>query len=399
MFKRKCKFLFILVTLFILVSSFSLATVEPRTSSNDTDIMPISENVPNDTEHTNEEVPNEGTTSEPEIVYNDLYLASDNLEINQLVDGNVYAFANEVVVTGEVAGNLFICANKVTFEESAYIYSSLFVVASEVNISGYVCDVYSFANKFTLNANGYIGRDLNASANTITINGLVRRDAHINAATYNIPSDNGNLIGGNLEYSSTTKLDIAEGIVGGQIKYNEEVIYEVSIAEKVFDYIFDSINSLVYTFVVILLALWLAPKFVDRVSNMNIKKAFVSLGIGIVSPLVIIFALILLEFSSVASLVSVSAIFLFIAICMSGTAFASIYFGALFTKFAKWDGKLKFVLATLISTLAIWAISQMPYIGGIFGFLIALFGIGTLFVNVVYRKEIEIKEVDQEIKE
>lgn len=399
MFKRKCKFLFILVTLFILVSSFSIATTEPRISEDGNDIMPTSENTLNDTQSINEDTPNEGTTSEPEIIYNDLYLASDKLEIDQLVDGNVYAFANEVIVKGEIAGNLFIFANKVTFEESAYIYSSLFVVASEVNISGYVCDVYSFANKFTLNANAYVGRDLNVSANTINLNGLVRRDAHINATTYNIFSKNENLIGGNLEYSSTTELDIPEGIVGGEIKYNKETIHEERIIEKVFDYVFDAINGLVYTFVVLLLALWLAPKFVNRISNMNTKKAFISLGIGIMSPLFIMFALVFLVFSSIASLVSVSAIFLFIAICMSGTAFASIYFGALFAKLVKWDGKLKFVLASLISALAIWTISQIPYIGGIFGFLVALFGIGTLFVNTVYRKEIEKEKLDQEIKE
>lgn len=399
MFKRKCKFLFILVTLFILVSSFSLATTEPRTSENNNEINPISENTINDTQHIDEDIPNESTASEPEIVYNDLYLASDKLEINQLVDGNVYAFANEVVVTGEVAGNLFICANKVTFEESAYIYSSLFVVARDINISGYVCDVYAFADNFTLNTNAYIGRDLNVSANVINLSGIVRRDAHINAATYNISSENANLIGGNLEYSSSTKLDIAEGIVGGEIRHNEEVVYEESVVEKVFDYIFDALNCLVYTFVVILLALWLAPKFINRVSNMNTNKAFICLGIGLVSPLSIILALLLLLFSSVASLVSVSAILLFIAICMSGTAFASIYFGALLAKLAKWDGKLKFVLASLISALAIWTISQIPYIGGIFGFLVALFGIGTLFVNTVYRKEIEKEKLDHEIKE
>lgn len=396
MFKKKCKILFVLVFIVSLVSSFSLATVEPRTAEDNTNVMPISENTP---EIITEEDANETDSSDPEIVYNDLYLASDKLEIDQLVDGNVYAFANEVVVKGEIAGNLFICANKVTFEESSYIYSSLFVVASDVSISGYVCDVYAFANNFTLNSNAYIGRDLNVSANTITLNGIVRRDAHINAATYNISSENGNLIGGDLDYSSSTKLDIPEGIVSGEIRYNEEIVREETVFEKVFDYIFDAINSLVYTFVVILLALWLAPKFVNRVSNMNTKKASISLVIGIVLPFTIVFALILLLFSSVASLVSLSAMFLFVAICMSSTAFASIYFAALFTRLIKWNGKLKFVLASLISALAIWAISQIPYIGGIFGFLVSLFGIGTLFVNAIPKKEIETEKVDYEIKE
>lgn len=394
MFKRKCKILFVLVFIVTLVSSLSLATIEPRTSVDDSGVMPISEN---DTEAINpvsEEAPNETDTTEPEVVYNDLYLASDKLEINQLVDGNVYAFANEVVVSGEVAGNLFIFANKVTFEESTYVYSSLFVMANEVNISGYICDLYAFANNFTLNSNAYVGRDLNVSANTINLNGIVRRDAKLSAANYNISSENGTLIGGNLSYSSKSALDIPEGIVTGEITHNKEVVHEETVIQKVFDYVFDAINILVFTFVVLLLALWLAPKFVNRVTNMDTKKAFVSLGIGIVAPIVIIFALVLLLFSTVCTSIAVAAMFIFIAICMSSSAFASIYFGALLTKFAKWDGKVKFVLASLISALVIWVISQIPYIGGLFGFLVALFGIGTLFVNAVYRKE-SILEVNE----
>ena len=77
---------------------------------------------------------------------------------------------------------------------------------------------------------------------------------------------------------------------------------------------------------------------------------------------------------------------------MSVKAFASIYFGGLFSKLVKWDGKVKFVLATLIASLVIWAIRQIPYIGFIFSLLVSLFGIGTLLVNVVYRKEKEVQE-------
>ena len=392
MFKRKCKFLLLLVSIIILISSLSFATVEPRTSD-ETDIMPISENSENDiSQEPTSENPVEDTNLE--WINNDLYFAGDKVTVDQIVDGNAFIIADEVVISGEIGGDVFVCANKLTIKDG-YVYSSLFAVANEIIINGIVYDVYAISNNFTLDTDGYVYRDLKVSANTLNINGKVRRDAYLTAATYNFSTENGALIGGKLEYSGASEISIPEGIVTGEIKYNKETIQEENVADKVFSYIFNVINSLVYTLVVVLLAIWLAPKFTDRVANMSTKKALVSFGIGIVAPIVIIIALLLLLFSVVCTNITLAATFLFIAICMSGTAFASIYFGGLFAKLAKWDGKVKFVLATLISTLIIWVISQIPYIGEFFGFLIALFGIGILLVNAVYRKE----ETKEEIKE
>ena len=132
---------------------------------------------------------------------------------------------------------------------------------------------------------------------------------------------------------------------------------------------------------------------------MSTKKACICLGVGILTPVVTIFALLLLLLSSICFNVALAATFVFTAICMAGTAFASIYFGSLLAKTLKWDNKVKFVLSTLISALIIWLISQVPYIGGIFGFLAALFGIGILVVNVIYRKEEPKEETTQETAE
>lgn len=388
MLKSKCKFLLLLVIIISLVSTLSFATVEPRTSD-ETDVMPISETDENIIVEDSTDI-----TEEPEWINSDLYIAKDKVELNQVVDGNVFVVANEVVVNGEIGGNLFVCANKLTIE-GGYVYSSLYAVANEITINGIIYDVYSVSNNFTLGADGFVYRDLRASANTLNINGKVRRDAYLSGVTYNFNAENGALIGGNLEYSSQSELNIPEGIVTGEVKYNAATIKEEPVAEKVFSYIFDAIGILIYTFVVILLALWLAPKFVNRVTSMSTKKACVCLGIGIVAPIVIIIALFILLISTICFNVALATTLLFIVVCMSGTAFASIYFGSLFTKLVKWDGKVKFVLATLIAALIIWLISKIPYIGGFFGFLISLFGIGILLVNIVYRKE-EIKEEAKE---
>lgn len=373
MLKKRVKILFLLVTIITLLSTLSFATIEPRTTgeSNENEIMPISEEIPD--------------LDEEEWVYNDLYIMQDKYDLNKIVDGNVFIFANEVTISGEVGGNVFVFANKLTVNDG-YINSALFAVANEIVINGMIYDVYAACDNFTLEKDGFIARDLKLGSNNFNLNGKIRRDAYVSAAHYNINEESGTLIGGNFNYSAKSELTIPEGIVVGEIRYSQEVIPEESVFEKVSSYIFDAINVLVYALVVVILAILLAPKFVERVSNMDTKKAFISLGIGILIPIVAIIALFMLLVSSVASLLSVASIFVFIAICMSGTAFASIYFGSIFAKMVKWEGKVKFVLASLITALIIWAISQIPYIGGIFGLLVALFGIGTLFVNAIYRK-------------
>ena len=61
------------------------------------------------------------------------------------------------------------------------------------------------------------------------------------------------------------------------------------------------------------------------------------------------------------------------------------------------EGKVKFVLFTLVSSLIIWAISYIPFVGGFLSFLIWLFGIGTLIVNIFNRKK--LTEEKAEVKE
>lgn len=398
MLKKKTKILFVLVAMLILISTLSFATIEPRTSSED-DIMPISENsedgiapISENGEDTNNQITNSEENLTSNWINSDLYLVGNKVEINQIVDGNIFVFANEVIINGEIGGNAFVFANKLTLN-GGYIYSSLFATASEIIIKGVVYDLYAFSNNFTLEKEGFIYRDLKVSANTLNINGGIRRDAYLTSANYNISFENGTLIGGNLNYSSKSELDIPEGIVNGTINYNKEVVKQEHIIERISSYLFNIMNALFYTFVVILLASYLAPKFIHRVTTMNTKKAFVSFGIGALSLPIICFTLILLLFSKACFIPALALTLVYVAICMSGTAFASIYFGSLFARVIKWEGKVKFVLASLITSLIIWAISQIPYIGPLFGLLIALFGIGTLFVNAIYRKENATKEV------
>ena len=55
--------------------------------------------------------------------------------MDQIVNGNVYILGNNVTITGEVSGNLFICAKNVNFEEASYIEGSTYIVSNNINFN------------------------------------------------------------------------------------------------------------------------------------------------------------------------------------------------------------------------------------------------------------------------
>lgn len=376
MLKNKCKILLLLVVVFSLISTFCFATSEDTTLLEQTDTDLISE----ETEETL-------TTEEPHWVEGDLYISSQEaVEINQVVDGNAFVIAKEVKLTGEIGGDLFVCTNKLTID-GGYVYSSLFAAATEISLNGVVYDVYAVTNNFTLEENGFVYRDLKLSANTANLFGSVRRNAFITAGEINFNSEsNEAVIQGNFKYSSSKELTNLESKVAGEVTYTKEQIKESSVASRIFDYIVSAINSIAYAVLTIVLAILLAPKFVEKVKTMGIGKSLLSILIGIATPILAIIAIILLLMSSVFAYVGFVSIFALVLLLMSGSALASIYFGTLICKLAKWEGKVKLILSTALAGLIIWAISYIPVIGGVLGFLIAMLGIGSLFMNAFSKK-------------
>ena len=407
MLKNKFKIMFLLVAIVALISTYCFATdtagvsmdellESAATEDGETPIVISGEDADSEaTEDYEDDDLTTGQIDQSDWVNSDLYKIGDKVTIDKVVDGNVFVIANEVTITSEIGGDAFIIAKKVTLD-GGYIYSSLFVAANEVVINGIVYDVYGVSSNFTLGSDGYIYRDLRLASNSINLNGKIRRDAYLTGVSFNFNVDNGTIIGGNLTYKTAENVDIPDGAVNGDVMHDATEVKEVSVAERVTSYIMDAINLLVLTFVVILLAVWLAPNFVERVSTMSTKKAFASLGIGFVAPILAILVILLLLISGICSTLGVVATLLFVAVCMCGTAFASIFLGSKFAKLVKWEGKVKFVIASLISALIVWIISKIPFIGGFVGFLVAVFGIGTLLVNVFYRKTAKKEPAEKE---
>lgn len=397
MLKTKSKILLALFLVLLLVSSCCFATVEPRTDETQTtsegDATAISE--------TEEAVTTSEDNRTTDWTSSDLYICEDKVEVSNVIDGNAFIIGKEVTVTGEIGGDLFVMAEKFNLE-GGYIYSNLFVCANEINLNGVVYDVYAACNTFNLQSDGFIYRDMKTTANSVNLNGKIRRNAFVNANNISFAEGADTTIYGNLTYSSNSEITIPEGVVSGTTTYNKINVTDnnKSAVSIILSYVLNLLKTLLYTLVITLILLWLAPKFIEKVSEISVKKSFASLGIGFgafVAFFVFAFISIFLLISVVGVPVFVLGMFVSILVGYLGNAIASIFFGKLFTRLLKMEGKVKFVLFTLVSSLIIWAISYIPFVGGFLSFLIWLFGIGTLIVNIFNKKK--LTEEKAEVKE
>lgn len=385
MTKTKSKILTALLLVLILISSCCLAT-----ESEDALLTSSDTNVTTSETETETETNTDSTVS---WTYSDLFITDDNVEVSNVVDGNAYIIGKNVTITGEIGGDLFVIAEKLNID-GGYIYSGVFALANEITINGGVYDVYAICNKFNLGTYGSVYRDMRITASDISLNGKIKRNVFASCNSLNLSQDIGTIIYGNLNYSSNSEFSIEEGLVAGEVNFSKtDSLSEkakVSVGTIIKNHVLDLLKTLLFTFVVVLVLIWLTPKFIDRINNMDTKKSFIALGVGVASLLaVVVIAIvgIFLIISVIGIPLVIASIFAIIAIYSLGNTIASIFFGKLFAKLLKAEGNVKFVLLTLASSLVIWLINLIPFIGALLGFLIWAFGVGTLLINLFCKKE------------
>ena len=376
MLKSKLKIALILFLAIILVSGISFATSETVSD----DATTISESL------------EESTSSiDDSWVKTDLFICEDNVVVEDIVDGNAFIVGKNVTIKGEIGGDLFVVAEKLNID-GGYVYSSIFACASDITINGIVYDVYAIGSNFTLGENGFVYRDLKVSGENININGKIKRDAYLYGSNYSITDSA--IVGGNLQYTADEDISIPENVITGEVNRNVEQSVEKveSVGSIILSYVVDLIKTLLYTLVVVLLLLWLAPKFVDKVGQMSIAKDFASLGIGLAAFASVIVGSIILMITVVGLPLAISSIILLIILTSISFSITSIFFGKLFSKLLKIEGNVKFVLITLASSIVLWIISQVPVLGALANILITLFGVGAIIINIVCKKDTKVEE-------
>lgn len=217
MMKTKSKLFLILFVIVTLISTAVFATEVTNTNTETEPVTTSEEGVEVTSEDT---TTGDNTQTDENVEASDKYFSGDDVEINTLIDGNVFVIAKNVKLTGQIGGDLFVIAETLTIDGGA-IYGSVFVTASEITINGQMYDVYATCDKMRIEYDGYVYRDLRVMGTEVSINGVVRRNSFIE--TNKLILDKDCLMPGNLNYTAQSEAVYMKTVQGdGEEKSTEE---------------------------------------------------------------------------------------------------------------------------------------------------------------------------------
>lgn len=373
----------------VLITVFALVLPVARAAETDTNAEVTT---------TNEEV----TTTEENFKQGDVYLTGDDITIDYIVDGNLFIFADTVTINSQIGGDAFIFANSVTVGDQGYIFSNLFTIAPTLNIQGVVYDLYALSDNVTIT--GYVYRDIKVSANNLNIYGVIGRNAFVKTndikftsetevVDENTTASSQGMINGNLQYTSKNEISIPEGVVTGEVNYTQAT---TNNNKSIQNYLI-SLGTIIATAILIwLICLWLAPKFVKKTNLIDKKSILPEIGLGIITPIVLILVslvLILLSITSSFGLLLLAISFILIGLSTSIFIIAINNLICNKLKIQKTIGNFGMLIVT---AAVLWLIGLIPVVGTIVGIIAIIIGLGIL---VYYLIKKEKTNKDEKVKE
>ena len=352
------------------------------------------------TEQTDAENTENTATTEENFKQGDVYLTGTNITVDYIVDGNLFIIANNVTISSQIGGDAFIFANSVTVTETGYVFSNLFTTAPNVNIKGVVYDLYALSD--TVNITGYVYRDMRVSCDTLNINGTIGRNAYVDCSNINfaqeeadVSEENSNtivsqgIISGNLNYTAKEEISIPDGAVGGNTNFNKE---EVLSSNNIQAYLLSLGSFLVLTIVIWLLILWLTPKFTEKSSNLAIKKILLVIGLGILTPIILLVVSVALLLINITASVAALMFILLLALLMLSKSIFIIVANKLICNKLKIEKTIGIFGILIISSIIIWALGLIPYVGTVISIITVVLGLGTLVASIILKDK---KDVDE----
>lgn len=400
MLRKNSKFLKILLTLVFLVSTSVSFVLADNETASESDISLTSE-----TSSEENAVATESNQEQKDDSFkkSDLYLCEDEVNIDYIVDGNVFIMANKVTINSQIGGDAFILAKEVIIDSEGYIFNNLFTCAQSITLKGVAYDIYACAQDVNISG-GFVYRDLKAVCQKLNVAGTIGRNAFVNASTivFNEGIENDNtetnttkkgIIYGNLEYNSSEEISIPENSVLGNTKFTKSALsIDITTNSIITNYILDLGAFLAFVLIIWLVCLWLAPKFLESTNNYVGKVTWKVLGYGLFALIaipIIAIILILLQLTSSVAL-------LLIALYILSLVIAKVLFTITANKFlcTKLNiNKNTGIFGMLIVTgIIVWVLKELPYIGSVVSFVITILGLGILVTALLPKKDTSNKK-------
>lgn len=351
-----------------------------------------------------------------EILDQTYFIGQENSRLeNAVVNGNVFAFGTNINLNNVIIyGDLFVaCQNlnlsNVTLNGTAFmacetnniynteVVGNIFNASETMNFAGMTQDMFAVASNIIINEGAIIAREIYASASSIEFNGgNVGKNVYVSTNELTV-SENA-FIEGNLNYSSENKANIVASENIGSINFNqikqeaEEEDKGIVSNTKIYNVVVIAIKSLFVCIFIFLFAKGFMEK--QKVSNLPgylCKNTLKGLGFGIIIP---IFA-IMLFLTGLAVGLSVSLIGIYCILLWIGVPVVAITI-ACNLKPSQPYNIWRFLLYTLIISVIIAILKQIPTLGGIVTVIVSLAGLGIILSSLKNKKEIKEEAIVEE---
>lgn len=345
---------------------------EPVTTS---DISEIS-----DDEHNHED--GELGYNPEDIHEGDLYIITgSDYVMDKLVDGNVYIFAKNVKVTGQVNGSIFICSSgNIEVDENAYVACQMFAFADEINIKGIILDLYTASKKLELGENTVIYRQINAFAEEMNLAGTVGRDVNVTSEKIDVSGEKF-MVYGNLNYEAKSEIANQDRLdVQGETNFSEAKEKKESVAEVVAQYVFGAIGTVIFDILLYIALIFFAPKFVEKSKEYVSTRGILAFAIGIAFLVAVPFISFALMLTGFLAGLSMFMLFIYGAVLMINAFVIVVIANEFIAGKIKLEDKVKKGFLLVPVSLVLWAIRKIPVIGFWISMIVCVCGLGVVIL-------------------
>ncbi|MCA9926505.1 MAG: hypothetical protein KC419_26065 [Anaerolineales bacterium] len=357
----------------------------------------------------------------------DLIIGAQDILINGTVDGDLWAGGQMVEINGTITGDAHIGATAVTLSEGAEIGEDLVAFGYSLhNKAGSLVGKELVFGGYQALLEGDITEDAWAGANSLQINGRIGGNVTaevggdetappVNPYQYmpeapampvvatGLTIDDAAEIGGDLTYRAPQSSDVPTSAVGGTVDFTREIVSTgVETQPTAGETVWRHVRRFITLTLIGALLLWLAPTFIPQLSDKLQEKPVPSLGWGAIVYFgvpVIVVALFIggilltlllsgLQFGNLGTVlifVVLAVIFAF----MVAFVLVLLYLTKIIIGYFVGQFILSRVSPNLVKTpywslllglLLVVAVIAVPFLGGLLNWIIAIMGVGALWL-------------------
>jgi hypothetical protein len=338
-----------------------------------------------------------------QTIEDDCVIAGNDVQVQGQVKGDVMAAGRMVTITGAVQGDVMVAGATVLLRGA--VSDDVRAAGETVILSAPVGDnVTLAANSVTLDALARAGRDAIISASTIQVDGPIQRNLTLAGNDATLTSE----VGGDV-LAEVSHLSLGPtAIVRGDLTVVSENAPQIAPGAKVLGHVYQKqptqgptswssptkpstknfgswLMGLAMSFFGLLvlgaLTLFLAPKGTSRLEATLGASFWGSLLAGLVALITVPIVAVLLMMTVIGIPAGLVLLFLYVVAIMEAGVTAACTVGRwLQRRLGRPEGSSYTRL--LWGALALTLLTSLPWLGGVFGFLTLLSGLGALILEV-----------------